>query len=92
MKFFKTVNEKIKDLGFKIVRENNNIVSYERMNTQYNYIQCVDICHKKSGRHIIQSYDKNLFDTKHIGNTCVGLTYTEIKLFLKKMKQKGWKS
>lgn len=48
------------------------------------------LAHKKNGKHIIQSYDKNLTDSKGIGNTCVGLTYYETKLFMKKMKQKGW--
>lgn len=36
------------------------------------------------------NYDPDLFDSKNIGNTCVGLTYKETKLFLKKMKKKGW--
>ncbi len=42
---------------------------------------------KKSGRHILQSYDPELGDSKGIGNTCVGLTGYEMKLFIKKMKQ-----
>ena len=40
--------------------------------------------------HILQSYDPDLTDTKGIGSTCVGLTYQELKLFAKKMKQTGW--
>lgn len=47
--------------------------------------------HKHSGKHILQSYDPNLFDNKTIGNTCVGLTMYEIKLCFKKMKEMGWK-
>ena len=46
---------------------------------------------QKSGQHIVQSYDENLTDTKGIGNTCAGLTMYEMKLCIKKMKQKGWK-
>lgn len=56
---------------------------------KYKYTQCVDLSHKKSGKHIIQSYDKNLMDNKKIGNICVGLTYYEMKLFMKKMKKIG---
>lgn len=57
----------------------------------YGYIQSLCLLHKKSGKHIVQSYDKNLIDEKKIGNTCVGLTMYEMKLCLKKMKQMGWK-
>ncbi len=96
MQLFKTVDQKIEDLGFKKIDDNQYIVLYERDfrmyadNTQHGYRQVVSICHKRSGRHIIQSYDPDLFDSKNIGNTCVGLTYKEMKLFMKKMKKKGW--
>lgn len=90
MKIFKNIDDKFEDIGFKKVEDNEYIVSYERDNRTYAYTQVLDICHKKSGRHIIQSYDKDLIDTKGIGNTGVGLTYYETKLALKKMKQKKW--
>lgn len=90
MKIFKNIDDKFEDIGFKKVKDNEHIVSYERDNRPYAYTQVLDICHKKSGRHIIQSYDKDLIDTKGIGNTGVGLTYYETKLALKKMKQKKW--
>ena len=35
----------------------------------------------------MQSYDANLYDTKGIGNTCVGLTMYEAKLCINKIKQ-----
>ena len=91
-KLFKSVDEKFKEIGFTKVDDNEYIVSYVRYVNNYKYTQILTICHKKSGKHIIQSYDKDLFDTKGIGNTCVGLTYYETKLALKKMKQKKWKS
>lgn len=87
--FFKTVDEKLADIGFVKVSENQYGVDYERKDGKYNYTQVVSILHKKSGRHVLQSYDKDLFDKKKIGNTCVGLTGYEIKLFLKKMKRIG---
>lgn len=92
-KIFKSVDDKIAELGFKKVKDDCFMVAYERdikFKGKKSYTQSVDICHKASGRHIIQSYDMNLFDTEGVGNTCVGLTYKETKLFLKKMKQKKW--
>lgn len=89
MKLFKTIDNKLADIGFNKISEDKYGVTYERYNTKFNYLQCVDILHKASGHHILQSYDKELMDEKKIGNTCVGLTGHEMKLFLKKMKQIG---
>ena len=90
MKIFKNIDDKFKDIGFKKVKDDKYAVTYERYDTTYKYTQVLDICHKKNGRHIIQSYDKDLYDRKGIGNTGVGLTYYETKLALKKMKKKKW--
>lgn len=87
MKLFKSVDEKLKEIGFVKIEEDKYGVRYERKNSKYNFTQSVDILHKASGRHILQSYDADLMDEKKIGNTCVGLTGYEMKLFLKKMKQ-----
>lgn len=89
MKVFKSVDEKLKEIGFVKIEEDKYGVKYERKNSKYNFTQSVDILHKASGRHILQSYDKDLIDEKKIGNTCVGLTGYEMKLFLKKMKHVG---
>lgn len=88
--FFKSVDKKIEELGFKKVEEDQYGIEYERFDKNFGYTQCVNILHKSSGKHILQSYDKNLFDTKGIGNTCVGLTGYEMKLFYKKMKKMGY--
>lgn len=87
MKLFKSVDEKLKEIGFVKIKEDKYGVRYERKNSKYNFTQSVDILHKASGRHILQSYDPDLMDEKKVGNTCVGLTGYEMKLFLKKMKQ-----
>lgn len=87
MKLFKSVDEKLKEIGFVKIEEDKYGVRYERKNSKYNFTQSVDILHKASGRHILQSYDPDLMDEKKVGNTCVGLTGYEMKLFLKKMKQ-----
>ena len=87
---FKNVDKKFEKIGFIKVSEDKYGATYERKDEKYNYTQVLAILHKASGRHIVQSYDKNLMDSKLIGNTCVGLTYYEIKLVLKKMKQLGY--
>lgn len=87
MKLFKNVDEKLAEIGFKKIAENEYGVAYERYDKKYKYTQAVDILRKSSGQHIMQSYDMN---DKRCG--CVGLTGYEMKLFLKKMKKMGWYS
>lgn len=89
MKFFETVDDKLNNIGFVKVNEDKYGVEYERKNDEFNYTQVVSILHKASGRHVLQSYDKDLMDKEKIGNVGVGLTGYEMKLFLKKMKQVG---
>ena len=91
MKLFKSVDEKFADIGFKKVEENEYGATYIRENKTHEYFQKLDLVRKSTGRHLIQSYDPNLFDSKTIGNTCVGLTMYEAKLCVKKMRQMGWK-
>lgn len=91
IKLFKSVDEKLSDIGFTKIKEDKYGCVYERKNIRAYaaYTQEVCILHKSSGQHILQSYDPELFDDKNIGNTCVGLTGYEMKLFLKKMKKIG---
>lgn len=89
IKLFKNVDEKLAEIGFRKVEEDKYGCFYERKDKEYGYTQKVVISYKKSGQHILQSYDPKLFDDKGIGNTCVGLTGYEMKLFLKKMKKMG---
>lgn len=89
MKMIRSIDEKLESIGFVKVSEDKYGANFERINKKYNYTQCVDLSHKASGAHIIQSYDKELMDEKKIGNTCVGLTGYEVKLFLKKMRKIG---
>lgn len=88
---FKSIDKKFADIGFIKIKENEYGAQYEREVEEFNYTQVLHLIYKKNGRHIIQSYDKNLVDTKKIGNTCVGLSIYEMKLCLKKVKQLGWK-
>ena len=90
MKLFKTVDEKLAQIGFHKMAENEAGVIYERIRNQPKFVQQVFLMYKQNGKHIIQSYDRDLKDEKKVGNTCVGLTMYEATLFLKKMKQMGW--
>lgn len=89
MKLFKSVDDKLLEIGFKKIRENEYGATYERNDPKMKYTHRVDIVRKSSGKHLLQSYDPNLFDTDKIGNTGVGLTTYEMELFTKKMKQIG---
>lgn len=86
--FFKSLDQKIADLGFKETKNDKYGIEYERNNGLY--IHRVALLHKANGKHIMQSYDPALYDPKRIGNTSVGLTYKELTLFAKKMKQAGY--
>ena len=88
MRFIKTVDEKFKEIGFVKTRDDEYIVDYEKEVKAFGYIHQISLCHKASGRHIIQSYEKGCNKDKL--NNMVGLTPYEAKLCIKKMKQKGW--
>ena len=87
MKLFKSLDQKIANIGFKEIKNDKYGIEYERNNGCY--IHRVTLLHKTSGQHILQSYDPRLYDPKRIGNTAVGLSYKELVLFAKKMKQIG---
>lgn len=91
MKLFKTVDERFAEIGYVKVDENEYLVEYHKFHEGFRYTQVLCIIYKESGNHIVQSYDNKLTDVKKIGNTCVGMTMKEMKLCLKKMKQKRWK-
>lgn len=85
MKLFKSVDEKLKDLGFKKLEENKFGVSYVKDITEFSYKQRLDIMHKANGKHLIQSYQEG---TNSDGlNNVVGLSYEETKLAMKKYRQ-----
>lgn len=85
IKLFKSVDEKLQDIGFYKIEENEYGVSYHRNIEKFNYIHRLDIMHKASGKHIIQSYQEGA--NSYGFNNGVGLEYLEMKLALKKYKQ-----
>lgn len=85
MKFFKSTDEKFKEIGFTKIKENEYGATYEKYISEYDYTHVIDICHKKNGNHIIISYEKDV--NKNRLNNAVALTGYEVKLILKKMKE-----
>lgn len=83
---FKSIDTKLEELGFYLVYEDDARVHYERCEDGGIY-HTVQLAHEKNGKYTIQSYNEN---PKGIWNVCIGLTYYEMKLFMKKMKRKGW--
>ena len=82
------VDKSLRLIGFHKMYENLTGCRYERDDKKYNYTQVVDISQRAVWKEFkIQSYDKDLFDEKRIGNTCVALSLYELKLFYKKLKQ-----
>lgn len=86
---FKNVDKKLAEIGFVKIKEDQYGASYERNMEQYHYVQSLDLLHKASGKHIIQSSQKGVNSDGL--NNMVGLTMYETKLALKKMKKMGWK-
>lgn len=83
MKLFKSVDEKLSEIGFEKIYESDSGADYEKYVEGFNFVHKVSIARKSNGKHVLQSYDP---DAENIG---VGLTGYEMKLFLKKMKQMG---
>ena len=81
MKLFKSVDEKLSEIGFEKIYESDSGADYEKYVEGFNFVHKVSITHKSNGKHVLQSYD-----LESIG---IGLTVYEMKLFLKKMKQMG---
>jgi hypothetical protein len=89
MKLFKSVDEKLSEIGFVKIKEDKHGASYERKDNTYGYVQCLDLGYKENSRHLIQSSQKDI--NKDGFNNMVGLSMYEAKLAVKKMKQMGWK-
>lgn len=88
MKLFKDTDEKFMDLGFTKVKEDEFGASYEKLVTKYGYTHVIDILHKASGRHLIQSYQKGVNAEGFSHN--VGMSISETRLALKKAKEMGY--
>lgn len=76
-----TTEEEARQTG-EIIYDSDLFVRYSKYNDEYKYVHYIDLLHKKSGRHIIQSHDEN--------DTMVGLEPKLAHLAIRKMKEKGW--
>ncbi len=86
-----TVDDRLAKIGFRKVYEDVRRVHYERYDKECGYYHTVVIARREVWNEFqLQSYDENLTDEKGIGNTNVALSASELKLFLKKMKQKEY--
>lgn len=83
MKLFKSVDEKLSEIGFEKFYESDSGAEYEKYIEARNFAHKVSIERKGNDKHLLWSYDPDA------GNIGVGLTGYEMKLFLKKMKQMG---
>jgi hypothetical protein len=83
------VDKELSKIGFVKTGEDHFCATYERKNEEEGYVQCLDLIHKASGKHLIQSYQEDVNTDKF--NNMVGLTMYEARLALRKMKQMGWK-
>ena len=82
---FVKADKAMEKLGFEKIEENKFGASYRRKNKEYNFTQRLDIIHKSSENHLIQSYVEG---TNSDGfNNCVGLTYPEMKAVMKKYRE-----
>lgn len=83
MKLFKSVDEKLSEIGFEKFYESYAGADYEKYVESLNFAHKVSIERKDNGEHLLWSYAPDM------GNIGIGLTGYEMKLFLKKMKQMG---
>lgn len=86
IKMYRNIDKKFEDLGFTKIKDDIYGASYTRKIPDFNFIHRIDIIRKDSGRHLISSYEKDLFKG-HSFNNQVGITYDELKLCMKKYRE-----
>lgn len=86
---FENIDKKLEKIGFVKLHgedeESEYGVYYRRKIEQFGYYQRLDIYHKKSGRHLITTYQEGTNSDKF--NNSDSLTYKEMKLAMKKYRQ-----
>lgn len=80
----KWIDKQFYKIGWNKVEENQYYILYEKYDSKYNYTHKIDISHKKSGNHLIQSYCDT--ETNNLFSYMVGLNFKEILLSILKMK------
>ena len=87
---FTRADRKLSKLGFGKYNTDNEkeskySVSFGRPNVDCVGTHRIDIIHKASGEHLIQSYQENSNSDGY--NNCVGLTYEEMKAIMSKYRE-----
>ncbi|WP_270324892.1 hypothetical protein [[Eubacterium] hominis] len=88
------INALMKRKGYILVKEDEYGVTYEKQEPQ-NYTHVIDLLYKKSGKHILQSYDKEVLkiDNKYM-NEGTGVEISVLLLMWIKAKtlsiKYGW--
>lgn len=95
IKMFVNIDKQLEKIGFQKLHgedEESEYGVYYARHDEHGFTQRLDIYHKKSGRHLIMSYQEGVNSDKF--NNSVGLTYKEMKLAMKKYRQMkrryGW--
>ena len=82
---FNNVDKRLRKLNWVKQKENHYGATYLRYEYNGKYLHRLDIMHKGSGDHLIQSYEQGVNSDGF--NNCVGLGYQDMKLALKKYRQ-----
>lgn len=89
---FNNIDKKFRRIGFVKSKEDLSGTRYVRLqdNDDFHY-HVIDITRKRNGEYNVKSFEKNSFnvDNVYMEDTCIALTYYELKLVLKKMKKLG---
>lgn len=93
IKLFKTTDQKLSELGFKIKDEDLQTIRYTRYDELYDYFQEVEISKQDNPTNDIMIFSYYVdHDNQWNNKVVVGLTVKEIKLFLKKIRESIRKS
>ena len=84
-RLFKTIDERLREIGFEKTIENEHGAFYEREEPRYYYTHCLNLIHRSNGEWLVQSYQKE--DNSDGFNNAIGLTPYEMELALKKIKK-----
>lgn len=86
MKLFKSVDEKLSEIGFEKSYESDSGVDYEKYVEGFNFVHKVSIVRKSSGKHLLQSYDPELIGDGYTGKIGVVLKEDETDGFIFKIE------
>ena len=88
IKLFKTTDQKLSELGFKIKDEDLQTIRYTRYDQLYDYYQEVEISKQDNPTNDIMIFSYYVdHDNQWNNKVVVGLTVEETKLFLKKIRE-----